>query len=517
MSGNLFACFAAAAERVPERTFLQAGERIFSYSDMLGFSAKAANVLRLIGIRRGDHVLVQVEKSPTALFLYLGCLRAGAIFIPLNTAYTADELRYFISDSEPALLVCAAGAKERLEDRGNEAGPDLKILTLEPDESGSFAEHLSGASTAFVTAEVGCDDVAAILYTSGTTGRSKGAMLSHRNLQANVEALNAIWAWQDDDVLLHSLPVFHAHGLFVALHCALFRASTIIFHSRFEASAVVRDLPLATVFMGVPTFYVRLLKERNFSRAAIPGIRLFISGSAPLTETVFAAFEERTGHRILERYGMTEALMITSNPYNGERVAGSVGFPLPGVEARVENADWSGEQGPGVLEIKGPSVFKGYWRQPDKTRDAFTKNGFFRTGDIARITGDGRVFLVGRSTDLVISGGYNVYPKEIELLIDEMPGVEEAAVIGVPHADFGEAVVALVVPKRGETIDPEHVAETLRDRLAAFKRPKRVISLGELPRNAMGKVEKAALRKRYQDLFAGQMNFPIGQPRNPEN
>ena len=501
MSGNLFAAFEAVAATASAKAFLRAGERTYSYSDLLAQSAKAANVLRAAGVNRGDRVLVQVEKSPTAVFLYLGCLRSGAVFVPLNTAYTADEIAYFLGDAEPSILVCSASAEQRLKDDGALA-PAMAILTLEPDESGSLAERMAQAGEAFETADLAPDATAAILYTSGTTGRSKGAMLSHGNLHANVEALDRIWAWRDDDILLHALPIFHAHGLFVALHCALFRATTIIFHARFDAAAVVRDLPAATVFMGVPTFYVRLLKDGGFTEEAIADIRLFISGSAPLTETVFAAFEDRTGHRILERYGMTEALMITSNPYDGERVPGSVGYPLPGVDARIEGADRSGEQGPGVLEITGPSVFSGYWRQHEKTRDAFTADGYFRTGDIARIAADGRVYLVGRSTDLVISGGYNVYPKEIELLIDEMPGVEETAVIGVPHPDFGEAVVALVVARRGEDFDPERIGVSLSDKLAAFKRPKRIIGIDELPRNAMGKVEKATLRKRYRDLFA---------------
>lgn len=492
MSANLFEAFAAAAARNPERLFLDGLAQRFSYADMLAHSARAAAALRGAGLVAGDRVVVQVEKSAACVWLYLGCLRAGVVFIPLNTAYTPAEVGYFLGDAEPALLVCAADAADALDTKP-------RVLTMEADGSGTFADACAAAAPDEAIESRDSGDTAAILYTSGTTGRSKGAMLSHGNLASNVAALTEIWRWQDDDVLLHTLPIFHAHGLFVGLHCSLYRGTTILFRQKFDAEQVVADLPRATVFMGVPTFYVRLLKQDGFDRALTRHMRLFVSGSAPLTEPVFAAFEARTGQRILERYGMTEAVMITSNPYDGDRVAGTVGMPLPDVKVRVEAG--AGDA-PGVLEIAGPNVFSAYWRNPEKTAEAFTADGWFRTGDVAQIDADGRVRLVGRSSDLVISGGYNVYPKEIELLIDDLPGVEEAAVVGVPHPDFGEAVLALVVPRTGADLTPEAIADAIQPQLAAFKRPKRVLIVPELPRNAMGKVEKAALRRTHAGLFA---------------
>ena len=498
MNRNIFAEFAQAAAQVPERCFLETPTGPTDYAGMLDFSARGAGALIAAGLKPGDRLVAQIDKSPSAVWLYLGCLRAGVIFIPLNTAYTATEVGYFLDDAQPSLLVCSAEAALALSTA--EAMPDrLQHWTLEADGSGSFAEHLATAERVDEIALRATNDIAAILYTSGTTGRSKGAMLTHGNLLSNVRSLTEIWRWQDDDVLLHTLPIFHAHGLFVALHCSLYRATTILFRARFDADEAIADLPRATIFMGVPTFYVRLLKHPAFDHRLISGIRLFVSGSAPLTEPVFEEFVERTGQRILERYGMTEALMITSNPYGGERIAGSVGFALPDVQVRIESG--AGDT-PGVLEITGPNVFTGYWRMPEKTADAFTADGWFKTGDVATIDESGRVRLVGRSSDLVISGGYNVYPKEIELLIDELPEVEEAAVIGVPHPDFGEAVVAIVVPRPGAAIAPEDIADAVRPSLAAFKRPKKVIMVDELPRNAMGKVEKAALRRAYAELFA---------------
>ena len=498
MNGNLFTAFAAAAARVPSRIFLDRPEESTTFAGMLDQAARAAEALTVAGVRAGDRIVVQVEKSPGCVWLYLGCLQAGIVFIPLNTAYTSDEVGYFLGDAQPTMLVCSIEAAARLAAAG-QGRDDLIVWTMEADGAGSFADRMEEAVPARAIVERTAEDIAAILYTSGTTGRSKGAMLTHGNLLSNVVALTEIWHWQDDDVLLHTLPIFHAHGLFVGLHLSLYNATTVLFRTRFDADAALAALPTATVFMGVPTFYVRLLKDARFDADAVADMRLFISGSAPLTETVFEQFAARTGKRILERYGMTEALMITSNPYDGERIAGSVGFALPDVSVRIEPA--AGDA-PGVLEISGPNVFSGYWQMPGKTREAFTADGWFRTGDVAQIDGEGRVRLVGRSSDLVISGGYNVYPKEIELLIDELPGVEEAAVVGVPHPDFGEAVLALVVARAGSTVEPERVSEAIRPRLAAFKRPKQVIVVDELPRNAMGKVEKAALRRRYATLFA---------------
>jgi malonyl-CoA/methylmalonyl-CoA synthetase len=498
VNGNVFAAFAAAAARVPDRIFIDRPGESTDFAGMLDHAARAAGALAAAGLRPGDRIVVQVEKSPGCVWLYLGCLQAGIVFIPLNIAYTPAEVGYFLGDAKPAMLVCPAGVVSELAEAGH-CRDDLLVWTMEADGSGGFADRMAEVVPAAEILERNLGDIAAILYTSGTTGRSKGAMLTHGNLLSNVAALTDIWQWQDDDVLLHTLPIFHAHGLFVGLHLSLYNATTVLFHTRFDTDAALAALPRASVFMGVPTFYVRLLKDARFDAAMAEGMRLFVSGSAPLTEIVFEQFAERTGKPILERYGMTEALMITSNPYDGERIAGGVGFPLPDVTVRIDAA--AGDA-PGVLEIKGPNVFAGYWQMPEKTREAFTDDGFFRTGDVAAIDGEGRVRLVGRSSDLVISGGYNVYPKEIELLIDELPGVEEAAVVGVPHPDFGEAVLALVVARTGSTVEPEGVSEAIRPSLAAFKRPKQVIVVDELPRNAMGKVEKAALRRRYAALFA---------------
>ncbi|HEX4198995.1 MAG TPA: AMP-binding protein [Caulobacteraceae bacterium] len=417
------------------------------------------------GVGVGDRVAAQTAKSPEALMLYLAALATGAVFLPLNPAYTAAEVGYFLKDAEPALFVTDAVALSREADR------------LRP-------------RTAIHDAAPG--DLAALVYTSGTTGRAKGAMLSHHNLAANALALQSAWGFTGDDVLLHALPIFHVHGLFVAIHCALLSGAPMLWLDRFEEDAVLAALPRATVMMGVPTFYSRLLADRRFTAEAAAHMRLFISGSAPLLESAFDAFEARTGKRILERYGMSEAQMITTNPLHGERLAGSVGFPLPGVAVRI-----AGGEPVGVVEIAGPSVTAGYWRNAEKTAQAFTEDGFFITGDIGRLDTDGRLWLSGRANDLIISGGLNVYPKEIELVLDDLPGVTESAVIGVAHPDFGEAVVAVIAGSGDEAA----VIRAARERLAAFKAPKRVVFVDDLPRNAMGKVEKAALRRAYAGLF----------------
>ena len=422
----------------------------------------AAALVRL-GAAPGDRILVQAEKSVAGALLYLASLRAGLIYVPLNTAYTAAELAYFIEDAEPK-LVFAPGYR------------DIAELDAAPAE--------------FETIARGPDDLAAILYTSGTTGRSKGAMLSHDNLASNALVLKDYWRWQPGDVLIHALPIYHVHGLFVALHGALLNGSTMLWHKSFDADAVLADMKRATILMGVPTFYVRLAAHPGLTREAVANMRVFISGSAPLLESTFAEFEAKTGHRILERYGMTEAGMITSNPYDGERVPGTVGFPLPGVEARIRDE---------VLEIRGPNLFKGYWRNPEKTAEDMRADGYFITGDIATMAADGRVAIVGRAKDLIIAGGLNIYPKEIELAIDALPGVGESAVIGVPHPDLGEGVVAVVV-RSDPALDEAAVLASVAD-LARFKQPRRVVFAGSLPRNAMGKVQKAALRETYKDLF----------------
>lgn len=487
-NANVFALFEAAAATHAARDFLiVAGRLSLTYGWMLAETARAAAWLAAAGIARGDRAVVQVHKSPAAVILYLACLRAGVVFVPLNTAYGERELAYFLDDAEPTLLV---------------ASPDLPAAAVafagtRTVLAGDLASApWVGMRVPAATVVAAASDLAAILYTSGTTGRSKGAVLTHGNLRSNVLVLGESWRWQDDDVLLHALPIFHAHGLFVALHLALLRASPILFHERFDAAAVIRDLPAASVFMGVPTFYTRLLAAPELTRDLCRGVRLFVSGSAPLLAATFDEFRSRTGHTILERYGMTEALMITSNPYDGPRIAGSVGPALPGVAVRV-----TGDQ-PGVLEIKGPNLFAGYWRNPEKTAEDHSADGWFITGDVATIDDAGVVRIVGRAKDLIISGGYNVYPKEVELVIDGLDGIAESAVVGVPHPDFGEAVLAVIARVEEREPDTAAIAAAIAAELAPFKRPKRIVVVDELPRNAMGKVQKAELRTRYANIFA---------------
>ena len=495
-NSNVFALFEAAAIAHADRPFLVVdGRPLLTYAGMLNETGRAAAWLRSKGVNQGDRVMVQAHKSPVSVILYLACLRAGAVFIPLNTAYQESELAYFLSDAEPSLLVASPGLPgENVPFDGARA---LISGDLQTPPWSNMADRLPT-----VQAEPGV--AAAILYTSGTTGRSKGAVLTHGNLSSNVLVLGTAWHWQDDDVLLHALPIFHAHGLFVALHCALLHASPILFHERFDADAVLRDMPSATVFMGVPTFYTRLLAEPAFDKALCAGIRLFVSGSAPLLDATFEEFSDRTGHIILERYGMTEALMVTSNPYEGPRIAGSVGPALPGISVRVvaENGVIARNGEPGVLEMKGPNLFAGYWRNPEKTAEDHTDDGYFISGDIATQDETGYVRIVGRAKDLIISGGYNVYPKEVEMVIDGIDGVAESAVIGVPHPDFGEAVVAIVARVQGSAITAQDIAAAVSTELAAFKRPKTAIIVDELPRNAMGKVQKAELRGLHHNLFA---------------
>lgn len=464
------------------------------YRDLEAQVSRAAGALAALGVKPGDRVVTQTEKTPQALALYLGCLKVGAVYVPLNTAYTAAEMEYFLSDAEPALLVC--------DPSGRVDGSAVPTETLDASGGGSFAERMHAAHAFESTVSRAADDIAAIVYTSGTTGRPKGAMLSHRNLESNARTLCDAWGWQSGDVLLHALPIFHVHGLFVALHCVFLGGGCMIFLPRFDADAVIEHLPRSTVMMGVPTFYTRLLARESFTRDTCRGMRLFISGSAPLAAQTFADFETRTGHRILERYGMSETLMSTSNPLAGERVGGTVGFALSGVEARIADDGGALAKGEiGEIEVRGPNVFRGYWRMPDKTAEEFRSDGFFRTGDLGAMDGEGRVSIVGRAKDLIISGGYNVYPKEVETLIDDMPEVSESAVIGVPHPDFGEGVVAVVVP-RDVPVDTAMVDVALKDRLARFKQPKRVVCVDDLPRNVMGKVQKNALRERLAHLFA---------------
>jgi malonyl-CoA/methylmalonyl-CoA synthetase len=491
---SVFALFEAAAAASVDRPFLVAERTLLTYGDMLRETARAAAWLRTVGAGRGDRVVVQANKSPAAVILYLACLRSGAVFVPLNTAYQQSELAYLLSDAEPVLLVASPGLP------GEVVAFDGTRAVISGDLA---AAPWTAIEEQLPVVHAGPRDAAAILYTSGTTGRSKGAVLTHGNLSSNVVTLGQAWRWRDDDVLLHALPIFHAHGLFVALHCALLHASPVLFHARFDAGAVIADLPKATVFMGVPTFYTRLLAEPKFDRSVCENVRLFISGSAPLLDATFEAFEARAGQTILERYGMTEALMVTSNPYDGPRVAGSVGPALPGVSVRVvaEDGEPAGPGQPGGLEIKGPNLFSGYWRNPEKTARDHTADGYFISGDIATQDAAGYIRIVGRAKDLIISGGYNIYPKEIEMAIDALEGVVESAVIGVPHPDFGEGAVAVVVLEPGASVQAEDIARALASDLAAFKRPRSIVIVEELPRNAMGKVQKAELRGAHRNAF----------------
>jgi malonyl-CoA/methylmalonyl-CoA synthetase len=464
---------------------------------------RAAGALRACGVRAGDRVAMQVAKTPEALAVYGAVVANGAVFLPLNTAYTAAEVDYFVGDAAPRLLLTDPARAGALAQIATAHGADL--LTLGADGSGTFRDLCDAQSAVFVAEDRDVDDLAALLYTSGTTGRSKGAMLSHGNLLSNAEVLAREWRFTPDDVLLHALPIFHTHGLFVATNVALLSGASMLFLPGFDPEAILRLLPRATVLMGVPTFYTRLLADARFDRASTSRMRLFVSGSAPLLAETHRAFEARTGHRILERYGMTETNMNTSNPYDGDRRAGTVGRPLPGVEVIVTDPETgmplpAGETG--VVEVRGPNVFKGYWRMPEKTRDEFRDNGFFITGDLGRFSDDGYLTLVGRQKDLIITGGYNVYPKEIEVLLDEQPGVLESAVIGVPHPDFGEAVIAVLVPQSGASPDPIAIDAFLREHLARYKQPKALEIVAELPRNTMGKVQKNLLRERFGAKFS---------------
>ncbi|MER8864809.1 malonyl-CoA synthase [Mesorhizobium sp. M0751] len=505
MSNHLFDAFRARVP-APERLLMEAEDgRSISYGEMLARSAQLAHALSQLGVEAGDRVAVQVEKSPEAIFLYLACLRAGAIFLPLNTAYTLAELDYFFRDAEPRLIVCDPARVTEIGALAQASG--AAVATLGSKGEGSLTDRASEAAVDFHDVARGPDDLAAILYTSGTTGRSKGAMLSHENLASNARVLVDLWRFTAADVLIHALPVFHTHGLFVATNVVLMAGASMLFETKFDPARIVSLLPRATVLMGVPTFYVRLLQQDGLNRQAAKNIRLFISGSAPLLAETHRAWRERTGHAILERYGMTETNMNTSNPYDGERRAGTVGFPLPGVSLRIADPDGGetlarGEVG--MIEVKGPNVFCGYWRMPEKTRAEFRDDGFFITGDLGLIDADGYVHIVGRGKDLIISGGYNIYPKEVESEIDALPGVAESAVIGVAHPDFGEGVTAVVVRAPGSAISAAGIIEAIAGRLARYKHPKRVVFVDELPRNTMGKVQKNLLREAYKDLYTSK-------------
>ena len=502
MSNHLFHMIKSVI--APSKTLMETDDgRHLSYGDMLGETGRMANALRGLGVRPGDRVAVQADKSPEMIFLYLACVRAGAIFLPLNTGYTLAEIDYFVGDATPSLVICRPQALEAMRALGAKHGVRA-VESLGILRDGTFAALAAGAGADSADHPAGKDGLAAILYTSGTTGRSKGAMLSHDNLASNALTLVKTWRFTGDDTLIHALPVYHTHGLFVATNVILLAGASMIFQNKFDAGAVLKAMPRATSLMGVPTFYTRLLDHPGLTKAAAAHMRLFVSGSAPLLAETHDAWREKTGHAILERYGMTETNMITSNPYGGDRRAGTVGLPLEGVGVRIAQAETGAAlaQGEiGVIEVKGPNVFKGYWNMPEKTKSEFRADGFFITGDLGVIDARGYVQIVGRAKDLIISGGFNVYPKEIESEIDSIEGVIESAVVGVPHPDFGEGVTAVVVRAPGAAVDEKQMLKILEGRLAKFKLPKAVFFVDGLPRNAMGKVQKNVLREEHKALF----------------
>lgn len=508
---NLFAALRAQFPADLDATAVETDNGLFyTWRDLDRATARMANLLASLNLPAGARVAVQVEKSVEAMVLYLATLRAGYVFLPLNTAYQSAEIEYFIGNAEPSVVVCSAVNFGWVSKIAFKAGT-AHVFTLNDDRTGSLLERAAHFGDEHEVAACGADDLAAILYTSGTTGRSKGAMLSHGNMLSNAVMLKDYWGWQSGDVLIHALPIFHVHGLFVAIHGALINGSKMIWLSKFDPKLVIRKMPEATVFMGVPTLYVRLLADPGLTREAAAHMRLFIAGSAPLLIETFKEWQDRTGHTILERYGMSETIMLTSNPYaadarhggQSERRGGTVGFPLPGVSLRVQSDEGAalpvGEIG--GIQVKGPNVFKGYWRMPEKTAEEFTADGYFKTGDVGKVDERGYVTIVGRAKDLIISGGYNVYPAEIESYINEMPGVAESALVGVPHPDFGEVGVAVVIAKPGAQIEAAQVIATLKSQLANFKIPKQCFVVAELPRNTMGKVQKNLLREQYKSLF----------------
>jgi malonyl-CoA/methylmalonyl-CoA synthetase len=505
-SHNLYSALRAAFPQALDSVAVETDNGLlYSWRDLDRASAMVANLLASLELPTGFRIAVQVEKSVEALVLYLATLRAGFVFLPLNTAYQSAEIEYFIGNAEPAVVVCTGKNFGWVSKIAFKAGTPY-VFTLNDDRTGSLLERAAHCSDVHVVVPKAADDLAAILYTSGTTGRSKGAMLTHGNLLCNATVLKSYWGWrpaaQGGDVLIHALPIFHVHGLFVAIHGALLNGSKMIWLSKFDPKLVLQKMPQATVFMGVPTLYVRLLAEPGLNAEVTRNMRLFIAGSAPLLIETFTDWQARTGHTILERYGMSETTMLTSNPYDagqGERRGGTVGFPLPGVSLRVMDEAGApvvpGEIG--GIEVNGPNVFKAYWRMPEKTAEEFTPDGYFKTGDVGRIDERGYVTIVGRSKDLIISGGYNVYPAEIEGYINELAGVMESAVVGIPHADFGEVGVAVVIAKPGATVVPTQILASLKAKLANFKVPKQCFVVTELPRNAMGKVQKNLLRAQY--------------------
>ena len=500
---NLFAALRAAFPADLNATAVETDNGLnYSWQDIERATAMMANLLVSLKLPAGSRIAVQVEKSVEAMLLYLATLRAGYVFLPLNTAYQSAEIEYFIGNAEPAVVVCSKKNFGWVSKIAFKAGTQ-NVFTLSDDRTGSLLERAAHCSDQHIAAVKGADELAAILYTSGTTGRSKGAMLTHGNMLSNALVLKDYWGWKPGDVLIHALPIFHVHGLFVALHGALINGSKMIWCAKFDPRFVVSKMLEATVFMGVPTLYVRLLNEPGLDKNAVRNMRLFVAGSAPLLIETFNQWQQKTGHTILERYGMSETAMLTSNPYKGDRRGGTVGFALPGVNLRVQGDDGKalGTNEIGGIQVKGPNVFKGYWRMPEKTKEEFAADGFFKTGDIGKIDERGYITIVGRSKDLIISGGYNVYPAEIEGYINDLPGVAESALVGVPHPDFGEVGVAVVIVKAGATLQAEAIVASLKSKLANFKIPKQCFVVNELPRNTMGKVQKNLLRDQYKALF----------------
>jgi len=506
MDLSVFSIFRNRALHAPDAPFLHFEDgAVMTYGAAFDRTGQIANLFLAQGVKPGDRIAIQAEKSAEVLLAYLASLRIGAVYLPLNTAYTPAEVRFFLGDARPTLFI------HRQEDEAVMAALCAELgvpkrLTLDAGGRGPLADGADGQPAEAEVRGADADDLAAILYTSGTTGRSKGAMLTHGNLASNAATLADYWRFTEADVLLHALPIFHTHGLFVATNTTIVAGSSMLFLPRFDAGKVMKALPAATVMMGVPTFYTRLLSEPGFTRELVAHIRLFVSGSAPLSAETHKAFSTRTGHAILERYGMTETNMNTSNPYDGDRVPGSVGFPLPGVELKITDPETGAERAQGevgMIEVRGPNVFKGYWEQPDKTKEELRSSGFFITGDLGVIDARGYVSIVGRARDLIICGGYNVYPAEVEALLDAIPGVVESAVIGVPHPDMGEGVVA-AVQVRDPGLDEERIIAALAGQLARFKQPRRVVFLPELPRNTMGKIQKKELRERFERLFLSE-------------
>jgi len=495
---------AASADRLGA-VFLEHGltGEVLKYRDFWQGAEQMAAALTDLGVEPGDRVAVQTPKTVAMLQLYVGTVLAGGVFLPLNTAYTPAEVEYFLTDARPRVFVCDPARRDALTQIAGKAGVSA-LLTLASDESGTLTQARDAQTPGFQAVPRDASDLAAILYTSGTTGRSKGAMLTHRALASNSLTLRDYWQFTDKDVLIHALPIFHTHGLFVATNVTLMAGGSCIFLPGFDAAKIIELMPRATSLMGVPTFYTRLLDQPELADAS-RNMRLFVSGSAPLLAETHDRWRETTSHAILERYGMTETNMNTSNPYDGDRRAGTVGFPLPGVELKVtdpQSGDPLADGEIGVIEVRGDNVFAGYWQMPEKTAEELREDGWFITGDLGFVDDRGYVTIVGRGKDLIITGGFNVYPKEVESVIDELPGVNESAAIGVPHKDFGEGVVAIVVPQKGASLSETDVVAGLSEQLAKFKQPKRIVIVDELPRNTMGKVQKNVMRETYKGILS---------------